>query len=122
MDSVTLPDLPTYLFTPTLGSVLSWLLAFALPIAAAFLMKQSWSTAVKGFVLLVLSAVKAYLEAWVAADSAGLAFNHVTTLYAVALNFGIAVVSYFGIWRGTAIQQSAIRSGVSDGRASQVRR
>lgn len=113
-DTVTLPEIPTFLFTPTLGSLLSWVLAFLLPLAAALLMKQSWGTARKGLILLVLAAVKSYVEAWLAADSAGMAFNHVTTLYALALNFGIAVVSYFGILKNTTVQQAAIRSGISD--------
>lgn len=113
-DAVTLPELPTFLFTPTLGSILSWVLAFALPLAAAFLMRQSWSTAKKGLVLLALSGVKSYVEAWLAADAANMAFNHVTTLYALALNFGIAVASYFGILKGTTVQQAAINSGLTD--------
>jgi hypothetical protein len=115
---VTLPDLPSFLFTPTLGSILSWLLAFALPVVAGLLMKQSWSTAQKGLVLLFLSAVKSYIEAWLAADSAGIAFNHVTTLYAIALNFGIAVASYFGILKGTTLQRAALNSGLTDGTVS----
>lgn len=117
-DAVTLPDLPSFLFTPTLGSILSWLLAFALPVVAGLLMKQSWSTAQKGLVLLFLSAVKSYIEAWLAADSAGIAFNHVTTLYAIALNFGIAVASYFGILKGTTLQRAALNSGLTDGTVS----
>lgn len=121
-DAVTLPDLPTFLFTPTIGSILSWVLAFVLPLAAALLMKRSWSTATKGLVLLALAGVKAYVEAWLAAENAGMAFNHVTTLYALALNFGIAVASYFGVLKGTAVQQAALNSGVTDGRAHPTHR
>ena len=55
-------------------------------------------------------------DARLAADAAGMAFNHVTTLYALALNFGIAVVSYFGILKNTTVQQAAMRSGISDRR------
>jgi hypothetical protein len=113
-DSVTIPDLPTYLFTPTWGSALSWVLAFLLPLAAAVLMRQSWSTFRKGLVLLALAAVKTYAEAWLAAVDAGMVFNHVTTLYAVLLNFGIAVAGYFGLLKGTAVQRAAINSGLTD--------
>lgn len=113
-DTVTLPDIPTFLFTPTLGSLLSWVLAFLLPLAAALLMKQSWGTGRKGLILLGLAAVKSYVEAWLAADSAGVAFNHVTTLYALALNFGIALAAYFGVLKGTGAQQAAINSGITD--------
>lgn len=112
--SVILPELPTYLFAPTLPGLLSLILTVLLPLAAAVLMKQSWSALTKGFVLLALSGVKSYVEAWIAADAAGATFNHVTTLYALVINFGIAVAAYFGLLRGTALQRAAIGSGVTD--------
>lgn len=114
--SIVFPELPTYLFAPTLGGVLSLILTVLLPLAAALLMKQSWSALKKGLVLLALAAVKAYAEAWLAADAAHLAFNHVTALYAALINFGIAVAVYFGLLRNTDIQQAAMSSGVKDQR------
>jgi hypothetical protein len=116
VDPVVFPELPTYQFTPNLIGVLSLLLNVVLPLVAALLMRSSWSTGQKGLVLLALAAVKAIAEAALVASVENLPFNLVSTLYSVAIMFGIAVVSHFGIWRGTDVQQAAIASGpVKDG-------
>lgn len=111
MDSILLPELPTYLFAPTLAGVLSLALTFGLPLIAALFMRATWSAMAKGLVLLGVSAVKTFLEAWAAAVDAGTAFNWTTALYTVLVNFGLAVVFYFGLLRNTAVQQTAINSG-----------
>lgn len=112
MDSIVLPDLPTYLFAPNLAGVLSLALTILLPLAAALFMRQSWSTGPKGLVLLALAALKAFLEAWLGATEAGVAFNVVEVGYAVVVNFGIAVAAYVGLLKNTAIQRSAIKGGL----------
>ncbi|MER7334638.1 MULTISPECIES: hypothetical protein [unclassified Micromonospora] len=112
MDSIVLPELPTYLFAPNLAGVLSLALTILLPLAAALFMRQSWSAGPKGLVLLALAALKAFLEAWLGATEAGVAFNVVEVGYAVVVNFGIAVAAYVGLLKNTAIQQSAINGGL----------
>jgi len=112
MDSIILPELPTYLFAPNLAGVLSLILTVLLPLGAALLMKQSWSTTAKGMVLLALAAVKAFAEAWLAATVSGVTFNAAEVGYAVVVNWGIAVAAYFGLLKDTDVQQSAIRAGV----------
>lgn len=114
MDSIILPELPTYLFAPNLPGVLSLILTVLLPLAAALLMRQSWSTTAKGMVLLGLAAVKAFAEAWLVAVDASVAFNFAEVGYAVAVNWGIAVAAYFGLLKGTGVQRSALQSGVKD--------
>lgn len=114
MDSIVFPELPTYLFVPNLAGLLSLILNVVLPVVAALLMKQSWSTAVKGTVLLALSAVKAFVEAWIAANTAGQPFNLTGAVTSIAVVFGIAVLSYFGLLRNTSLQRAAITSGVKD--------
>ncbi|MFI5895596.1 hypothetical protein ACIA5D_36430 [Actinoplanes sp. NPDC051513] len=42
----------------------------------------------------------------------GEAFDFLRTAYTVLINFGVAVTFYFGILRGTDIQQASIRAGV----------
>lgn len=111
MDSILLPELPTYLFAPNLAGVLSLALTVILPLLAALFMRASWSTAAKGLVLLAVAAVKAFLEAWAAATADGVAFNFAETGYAVLVNWGIAVVFFFGLLKNTAVQQAAINSG-----------
>ena len=54
MDSVVFPELPTYLFEPSLYGVLSTLLTVVLPLLAALLMRSTWSAFRKGLVLLGL--------------------------------------------------------------------
>ncbi|QKW15396.1 hypothetical protein [Verrucosispora sp. NA02020] len=111
MDSVILPELPTYLFAPTLAGVLSLALTVLLPLVAALFMRQSWSAGPKGLVLLALAAAKAFLEAWLAATNSGAVFNGVEVGYAVFVNFGIAVAMYFGLLRDTGVQRAAISGG-----------
>lgn len=114
MDSIILPELPTYLFAPNLAGFLSLILTVLLPLAAALLMKQSWSTTVKGLILLTLAAAKSFAEAWLVAVDTAVAFDFAAVGYAIVVNWGIAVAAYFGLLKGTAVQQSAIRSGVKD--------
>jgi hypothetical protein len=111
VDSVVLPELPTYLFAPTLAGVLSLLLTFGLPIIAALFMRTSWSAFRKGLVLLAVAAVKTFLEAWLIAVEANVGFNFADVSYAVLVNFGLAVVFYVGLLKGTAVQRSAIAGG-----------
>ncbi|MET7752263.1 hypothetical protein [Micromonospora sp. NPDC005367] len=111
MDSVILPELPTYLFAPNLAGVLSLALTFVLPLIAALFMRTSWSAFRKGLVLLLVSAVKTFLEAWLVAVEADTAFNVAETAYAVVVNFGLAVVFYSGLLRHTPLQQAVITRG-----------
>nr|WP_221374423.1 hypothetical protein [Actinoplanes polyasparticus] len=112
MDSIVFPSLPTYLFEPSLAGVLSLALTVILPLLAAVLMRSNWSAFKKGLVLLAMAAVKAFLEAWIGAVESAEAFEFLRVAYTVIINFGIAVVFYFGLLRHTDIQQSAINSGV----------
>lgn len=116
MDSVVFPQLPTYLFEPSLAGVLSLAVTCLLPLLAALLMKSSWSTVAKGLVLLALATIKAFVEAWLGATNSHEHFDVARTLYADVVNFGLAVIAYFGLLRGTATQQAALRGGpVKDG-------
>jgi hypothetical protein len=117
VDSVVFPQLPTYLFEPSLAGVLSLVITFLLPLLAALLMKSSWSTVAKAMVLLALATVKAFLEAWLGHVNSHEPFDLWRTLYADIVNFGLAVVFYFGILRGTATQQAALQGGPVNDRA-----
>lgn len=110
-DSVVFPELPTYLFDPSIAGLLSLVLNVLLPLFAGLLMRSTWTPFRKGLVLLALSAVKAFAEAWIIAINSAADFNFVTTLYSVLISFGIAVAAYFGVLRGTGIQQAALHGG-----------
>ncbi|MFI1194097.1 hypothetical protein ACH4T9_12680 [Micromonospora sp. NPDC020750] len=112
MDSVVLPELPTYLFAPNLAGVLSLALTFLLPLVAALFMRTSWSAFRKGLVLFAVAAVKTFLEAWLVASTANVGFNFGEAGYAVLVNFGLAVVFYVGLLKDTRAQQAAISGGV----------
>lgn len=112
MNDTVLPELPSYLFEPTLQGVLSLVLTVLLPLGAALVMKRSMGTAAKAIVLLALSGVKAFVEAWIDASNNGAAFNAWTVAYAIVINFGLAVVAYYGFWKGTAVQQNALNGGI----------
>lgn len=111
MDSIVFPELPTYLFEPSLAGVLSLALTVILPLLAGLLMKSSWSAFQKGLILLTLAAVKAFLEAWIGKVESGEPFAFAQTAYTVVVNFGIAVGAYVGLLKGTLLQRSAITSG-----------
>lgn len=114
MDSVVFPTLPTYLFEPSLAGLLSLIVTVLLPLLAALLMKSRWSAFQKGLVLLLLATVKSFVEAWLGSVNAGETFDLWQVLYADAVNFGIAVITYYGLFKGTVVQQAALRSGVKD--------
>jgi hypothetical protein len=111
MDSIVFPTLPTYLFEASPAGLLSLALTVILPLVAALFMRSSWSAFAKGLVLLLLAAVKAFLEAWLGAETSGESFNAWQAAYTALVNFGIAVAVYFGLLRDTSVQQAAIHSG-----------
>lgn len=106
-----LPELPTYMFELSLPGVLSTLITMVLPLLAGLVMRPAWSSGAKAVTLLGLSAVKALLEAWLAAVNAGIAFDWVKIGYSLLLTFLVAVAMHFGLWRGTGVQQAALRVG-----------
>jgi hypothetical protein len=115
MEYPDLPELPLYGFSPDLGGLLGLLVTFVLPLAVGVLTKQSWGTGTKGTVLLLLSAIKSIVEAWLMAVNTGVDFEFVPTVYTTVVNFMIAVALYFGWYRGTPIQRAAAGAGVTDG-------
>ena len=112
--SLLFPELPTYLFAPTLAGLLSLLLNIVLPLLAGLLMKASWSTPTKGIILLFLSSVKGFLEAWAAAVDAHTGFNLGGAVMNSLVVWGIAVAIHFGFLRNSSIQRAALNSGVKD--------
>jgi hypothetical protein len=111
VDSVVFPALPTYLFEPSLAGVLSLVLTFLLPLLAALLMRSSWSALRKGLVLLALATIKAFLEAWLGAETSHEHFDLWRVLYADLVNFGLAVIFHFGLLRGSTTQRAALEGG-----------
>ena len=110
--NVIFPDLPTYLGVPSWQGGLSLLVTALLPVIAGLFMRAHWSAMTKGLVLLAFAAVKAFLEAWIAANDAHSVFHAGPAAYATVIQFALGVVAYFGLWRGTNVQQAALNGGV----------
>jgi drug/metabolite transporter (DMT)-like permease len=110
--NVIFPKLPTYVGVLSWGGALSVAVTVILPIVAALFMRSHWTAMAKGLVLLVVAAVKAFLEAWIAANDAHTHFNAGAAAYSTVVMFALGVISYFGLWRGTTVQQSALAGGV----------
>lgn len=102
-----LPTLPTFMFEPNLVGLLSFCVAFILPLLAALLTKAVTPGWVKGVTLLFLAGTKSVIEAFVVG---GADFNLSTTIYTVALNFAVAVIAYFGLLRNSPPQVHAQNS------------
>lgn len=111
-----LPNLPTYMFQPNLPGLISLALTIVLPLLVALLVKAGYAPWVKGLYLLALASVKTFLEAWLAAVNSGEPFAFYNVLYAVLINFGIAVAAHFGLLKTAAHRLQA--HGVKD-RASE---
>jgi hypothetical protein len=110
--NVIFPELPTYVGVPSLAGLLSLILTVALPVVAALFMRVHWSGFAKGLVLLAFAAAKAFLEAWLFTANQHVGFDAGQVCYTVGVQFTLAVVAYFGILRGTPVQQAAIQGGV----------
>lgn len=111
MDTVDLPVLPSYLFEPSLAGALSLVLAVLLPLVVGLITRPSTPSHWKGVALLAVAAVKSVIEAFLAG---GADFNFPLAIYTVAINFGIAVASYFGLLRGSPPSVHAQNSLVKD--------
>lgn len=120
-DSILFPQLPTFTGEPTVAGLLSLAITFLLPLLAALFMRASWRSSTKGLVLLAAAVVKAFLEAWLAAEVNNTGFNFVTAAYAAVVTFAMAVVAYFGILRNMTVQQSALQGGVVSSRVIEGR-
>ncbi len=114
MDSIILPELPTFVGAPNLAGFLSLAITFLLPLIAALFMKASWTPFQKGVALFAVAAVKAFLEAWLGAVVEKTAFDFVGAAYSTVVQFGMAVVFYVGLLKRSAVQQAALNSGVKD--------
>lgn len=102
-----MPDLPTYVFEPTWGGLLSFVLTAVLPLLVALLSRAVWTPTAKGILLLLLAAIKVGVEAVIAGGYGSLP----ALLLAMLANFLIAVGVYFGLLRGSTVQAGLLAIG-----------
>ena len=110
--NVIFPHLPTYVGVPSPAGWLSLIVTAVLPVIAGLFMRAHWNAMAKGLVLLAVAAVKAFLEAWIASNDAHSHFNAGAAAYSAVIMFALGVLSYFGLWRGTTVQQAALVGGI----------
>lgn len=105
---------PLPVFDPSPIGLLTLALNFVLPLIVGLVTKQSWSSTVKGLILLFVAFVKTVLVAWLVALTNGVPFNLPAVLYTTLFNFAIAVAAYFGLLKDTQIAKGAQNAGVKD--------
>lgn len=110
--NVIFPQLPTYVGVNSPAGWLSLIVTAVLPLVAGLFMRAHWNAMAKGLVLLGFAAVKAFLEAWIAANNAHHHFDAGAAAYSTVVMFALGVVSYFGLWRNTGVQQAALAGGI----------
>jgi hypothetical protein len=113
-----MPELPVYGFAPDLGGLLGLLITVGLPILVGLVTTRSTSPAAKAVLLLLLTALKSVLEAWLQAENTAVALDPVPVIYTTAINFVIAVAVHFGLYRPTGATAAAQDTLVKDRPAS----
>lgn len=116
----TLPDLPVYSFQPNVGGLLSLILTLILPLLVAVITTRVTSSRTKGLLLLIVVVVKTIVEALIANNNDVINFAWIPFLMNLAVNFGLAVMMHFGIWKPTgaaATIQDNVGVKVIDGEA-----
>lgn len=105
-----LPVLPVYAFQPNMGGLLSIMLTLVLPLAVAVITTRVTASTVKGVLLLMIASLKTLIEALIANGNDTIHFNWIPVLMNLILNFGLAVIMHFGLWKptgaATAIQDN----------------
>jgi hypothetical protein len=109
-----MPEPPVYGFSPDLGGLLGLLITIVLPILVGLVTTRSTPAAVKAVLLLLLTAVKSVLEAWLQAENTAAEFDAIPVIYTTAINFGIAVAVHFGLFRPTGATAAAQDTLVKD--------
>ncbi|MGH7743610.1 MAG: hypothetical protein ACREQ5_02140 [Candidatus Dormibacteria bacterium] len=86
-----------------LAQTLSLAVGVVLPLLSGLVTKSSASGAVRAVVLLALSAVTAFVSAWLSAANGHQPFDVGTTLFTVLGTFLVGVGSHFGFYKATGI-------------------
>jgi hypothetical protein len=115
MTTDDIPALPVYGFDPqSVSGLLSLAITVLLPIAVGLVTTRSTSPATKAVLLLGFAAVKSFLEAWLQAANTAADFAFVPVAITTVVNFGLAAVVHFGLWRPTGVAGKAQDSLVKD--------
>lgn len=86
-------------------------ISLALPLLVGYFTKQSWDRNLKAVLLLLLAAVTAYGTDLVAA---GTFEGWQSLLGQAAINWLVAVATYYHLWKPTGVAEVLQETGVSD--------
>lgn len=106
MEETPLPELPIYAFQPNWGGLLSLILTVILPLAVAVITTRITSSRTKGMLLLLVVAVKTTVEALIANGNDVINFAWIPFLMNMAINFGVAAIFHFGLWKPTGASRT----------------
>lgn len=112
MEDVVLPTLPNYYFDPSLASLLSLVVTVLLPLVAGLVTRRHWPKQAQFFILLSVVGVKVVLELWLTALNTNEVFDWRSAIYGTLGNMVFAVLAYYGLWKGTPVQQRALDGGI----------
>jgi uncharacterized membrane protein (DUF441 family) len=109
---VNAPDL--YALQPDLGGLLTLAITVLIPILVGFITKRGDPKRLKALILLALTFVSTFLQAWLGALQADVPFNWVVVLYNLVVNFVISVAVQRGLWRPSGVTDTVQDMGNHD--------
>jgi hypothetical protein len=107
-----MPD--TGMFSMDLPGLLALAIQVLLPLAVAFVTKQSWSGRLKAGLLLLATLVTQFLVGWADALNKGVAFDWKAVAYSIVVGFVISVAVHYGLWKSVGATTATQASGVKD--------
>lgn len=115
MNTVDIPSLPVYGFDPSsISGLLSLAITVLLPLVVGLVTTRTTSPAVKAVLLLAAAAIKGFLEAWLQAANSAVDFAFVPVAISIVVNFAIAAVVHFGLWKPVGASDAAQRAFTSE--------
>jgi hypothetical protein len=115
MTESDIPALPVYGFDPSsISGLLSLAVTVLLPLLVGIVTTRTTSPGVKAVLLLAAAAIKSFLEAWLQAENTAVDFALVPVAISIAVNFAIAAVVHFGLWKPVGASAAAQRAFTAD--------
>jgi len=100
------------MFAVNLATALALVVSVVLPLVSSLLTKESMPAEVRGILTLLLATVTGFVTEWAhAAASSDVSFRWQAAAGTAAVSFVIAVLSRYGLWRGTATDAKALAVG-----------
>lgn len=100
------------MFALNLATTLALVVSVVLPLVSSLLTKPEVPAELRGVLTLLLSAVTGFVTEWAhAAASADVSFRWQAAAGTAAVSFVIAILSRYGLWKGTATDAKALAVG-----------